>query len=143
MITSKEDISRVFANFQDGTICGFKKQFSSLELKIDCYYLSKRINPEYECFYVKLNEPTNLEFEPRSEKGFPRKIISDLEIIRQWEYNIFTCEIKNGLYQIDLEIENPKTSLLGGGLKFDCLGINIYDQSKSELTFKQFIGLSI
>lgn len=96
------------------------------------------INPEFESFYLDLIEPTELELAPWSEKGFPRKNISDLETISLWEYNVFICKFENGKYQIDVEIEQPKTALIGGSLNFDCKGIKIYDQSMTELTFVKF-----
>jgi hypothetical protein len=142
MTIDKENIRRTFSIFHDGTICGFNNHSNGLKLKIDCYYLSEMINPEFESFYLDLIEPTELEFEPWSDKGFPRKNISDLETIRQWEYNIFTCKIENGKYQIDVEIEQPKTALIGGSLNFDCKGIKIYDQSLTEMTFEQLSELS-
>ena len=123
MTIDKEDIRRTFSIFHDGTICGFEKESNQLKLKIDCYYLSERINPKFECFYLDLIGLKELDFTPWSENGLPRKSISDLEAIRQLEYNIFTCKIENGKYQIDVEIEQPKTALIGGSLNFDCKGI--------------------
>ena len=142
MTTDKENIRRTFAIFHDGTICGFEKVSNVLKIKIDCYYLSERINSEFECFYVEIIEPTELEFEPWSDKGSPRNNISDLGAIGQWEYNIFTCKIENGNFNVDVEVENPKTSLIGGSLKFNCNGIKIYDQSETEITFDQLDEIS-
>jgi len=142
MTTDKENIRSTFSIFHDGTICGFENYSDKLKLKVDCYYLSERINREFECFYVVLFKPTKLEFEPWSNKGFSRKIISDLNVITQWEYNIFTCKTETGRYQIDVEIDDPKTDLIGGSLNFDCEGIKIYDQSMNEMTFEQLSELS-
>ncbi|WP_406684356.1 hypothetical protein N1F78_01095 [Seonamhaeicola sp. MEBiC1930] len=142
MTTAQENIRSTFSIFHDGTICGFENYSDKIKLKIDCYYLSERINPGFECFYVELIKPTKLEFEPWSDKGFSRKTISDLKIISQWEYNIFTCKIENGNYQIDVEIEDPKTALIGGSIIFDCYGIKVYDQSLNELTFSKLAELS-
>lgn len=142
MTTDKEKIRRTFAIFHDGTICGFEKRSNVLKLKINCYYLSERFNPEFECFYVELIEPTVLEFEPWSDKGFPRNGISDLGTIGQREYNIFTCKIENGNFNVDVEIQYPRTSLIGGSLKFNCNGIKIYDQSETEITFDQLAEIS-
>ena len=142
MITEQENIRSTFSIFHDGTICGFECYSDKLKLKVDCYYLSERINPEFECFYVELIKPTKFEFKPWSDKGFQRKKILDLNTISQWEYNIFTCKIVNGKYEIDVEIEEPKTALIGGSIIFYCDGIKIYDQSLIELTFEKLAELS-
>ncbi len=142
MITDKENIKSIFSIFHDGTICGFENFNDKLRLKIDCYYLSVKINPEFECFYVELYKPTDFQFEPWLNEGFSSKIITDLETISQSEYNIFTCKIEKGKYQLDVEIEEPKTDLIGGTLSFDCDGIKIYDQSNNEMAFEQLSNLS-
>ncbi|WP_271855577.1 hypothetical protein [Patiriisocius marinus] len=142
MTTDKENIQRTFSIFHDGTICGFEHHPERLNLKIDCYYLSERINSEFECFYVDLFNPTDFEFKPWSDKNISIKTISDLNIIAQWEYNIFRCNIENGKYEIDVEIEEPRTALIGGSIFFSCDGIKIYDQSFKEMTFEQLSELS-
>jgi|TARA_R110000751_G_scaffold184896_1_gene291311 hypothetical protein len=142
MTTDKENIKQTFSIFHDGTICGFENHPDRLILKIDCYYLSERINPEFECFYVDLFNPTYFGFKPWSDKKFSRKIILDLNIISQWEYNIFTCKIEKRKQIIDVEIEEPKTALIGGSIIFDCDGIKIYDQLQNEITFEELSELS-
>lgn len=142
MIIDKENIKRTFSIFHDGTICGFEEYSDKLKLKVDCYYLSELINPEFEYFYVELYKPSKIEFEPWSNNEVPQEIIFDLSSISQFEYNIFNCKIVNGLYQMDVEIESPKDNLLGGGLNFNCKGIRVYDQLMNELTFEQLSNLS-
>jgi hypothetical protein len=142
MINDKENIRSSFSLFHDGTICGFENYPEKLRLKVDCYYLSERINPEFECFYVELYKPTDFLFEPWSDEDFPRKTITDLNTISQSEYNIFTCKIEKEKYHLDVEIEEPKTALIGGTLSFDCDGIKIYDQSNNEMSFEQLSNLS-
>ena len=142
MITDNEHIRRTFSIFHDGTICGFERQSNVLKLQIDCYYLSERINPEFECFYIELFESTIFEFEPWIDKDLPSNVISDLSTIGQWEYNIFTCKMENGNFNLEVEIEKPKTSLIGGSLKFNCEGIRIHDQSETEITFEQLAKIS-
>ena len=141
MITNKVNIRNSFSLFHDGTICGFENYPEKLRLKVDCYYLSERINPQLQCFYIELYKPNDFHFEPWSDKDFPRKTITDLNLISQFEYNIFTCKIENGKYHLDVEIEEPKTALIGGTLSSDCEGIKIYDQSNNEMTFEQLSNL--
>lgn len=142
MIIDKENISKSINIFHDGTICGFKELSNGIRIKIDCYYLSSRINAEFESFYIDILNPSIFEFMPWSDNGFSRKRISDLAIFGRWEFNIFSCKIENEICQIDLEIENPKTAMIGGVLNFDCKAIRIYDQSKSEMRFKELVKLS-
>ncbi|WP_228236603.1 hypothetical protein [Allomuricauda sp. M10] len=142
MITERDKISRVFNIFHDGTICGYEEILNGLRIKIDCYYLSSRLNPEFDSFFIDIIDQSKFEFIPWSPKEYSRKRISDLKIIRRWEFNIFRCKIENAGYQIDVEIENAKTAMIGGSFNFECNGIRIYDQSKSELTFKELSNLS-
>lgn len=128
------EIEDIFATFHDGGITEWKGNLKKLTLKIECQYLAQEFKPDFENFYVIINNIEHIELEPWMNPITLEKINkTELKDIFKAELEIGYAETKNGIVKISCNQHDTEFDYCGGNLYLKAERIEILNHLKEKL----------
>lgn len=138
---TRDKIEDVFNIFHDGSIEEeYEFKNNTLLLKISCLYLAELVNKDFEYFYIKLSNLKTFSLKPW-HRSLDTKAISNISEILNFQLEIKSCDIENNIFNITC-LSNYIEDNGGGNLLIDADTINVYDETKKEITLSSLISIS-
>ena len=106
-----------------------------LTLKIGCQYLSERIDPSFDFFFLDLFDVSRLALVPwMNPIELEQEYFAEFKDIFQAELDILSADIEEDFVKIFCNQSDPDFNYSGAVLYLNCAEIKIFDQEKRELT---------
>jgi len=135
-----EKIKDVFEILHDGTIVSWAGDKNALTLKIGCQYLSERIDPSFDFFFLELFKIERLALVPWMDPvELEQEYFVDLKDIFQAELDILSAAIEEDFLKVFCNQSASSLNYCGGILYLKCADIKVFDQQMRELTI-DFLG---
>ena len=136
MIIEPEKIATVIGAFHDGQINFEKAENGNHIWKIDCEYLAKLIDLNYDSFWLKIVNCKKIQFKPwRIPKELPKEIWESPQEIFKTELEIVLTKNEEGQITLFCNQNNPDYNYIGGELVFECDSIEIFDQEWNKILY--------
>lgn len=140
-MTISEQISDVFTGFYDGTVISCEAIENGYRFTIDCLYIAKRLNPEFEVFYVDIFDVALISFDPWLSEEEKKNFKVTFEQAFLYEPEIAVSDEKNDEITIILRIDYIDVPYPGAEVTFKAKDISMYDQENKKLDLADFFGL--
>lgn len=129
------EIEDIFATFHDGGITEWKGDLKQLTLKIECQYLGKEFQDDFENFYLLIHNIEHIELEPWMNPITLKKINkTELKEIFKAELEIGYAETVNGVVKISCNQHDTDYDYCGGNLLIKAQNIEIKNHLKQKLS---------
>ncbi len=139
-MTNTEKIRDIFAILHDGSIVFWTGDKKRLTLKIACKYLSERIHPSFDFFFLDLFDIDRLALVPwMNPIDLEQEYFAELKDIFQADLDILSADIEEDFVKVFCNQSNPDFNFCGGTLYLNSADTKIFDQEMRELTI-DFLG---
>jgi hypothetical protein len=139
-MTNLEKIRDFFLILHDGTIESWVGDNNKLTLKIGCQYLSERIEPSFDFFFIDLFDINKLALIPwMNPIDLEQEYFTKPKDIFQAKLDILSADVDEDFVKVACNQSDPSFSYCGGTLQLSCKDIKVFDEKKRELTI-DFLG---
>jgi len=142
MITTQDDIVSIFNIFHDGSIVEYQSLGDVIILTIEILYLSERIDPKFNSFYLHLRGVENLKFVtwPNIAENEP-DCFSDYSEIFKVDLEILSCKFANDTFNIFCNQADSVYDFCGGELSLNVNSAEVLDEAQKEYSIDELSEL--
>lgn len=131
-----EKISEIFDIFHDAGIEAWEGNEDKLMLTIGCTYLAELINPDFDFFYLEIDEIENLQMDCWTPQGTAKKMLKSFDAIFNASLEVSSSEVKDGRVFVYFRQGDDDLDYVGGALSFIASGATIFQHDKKEISLE-------